>query len=137
MSEQTFHGAHDRISAADLDALQQELGYRLPEAFRAHYLRWNGGAPALDWIECAALFEPVRINSFKFVQPAGCSSGSSADLVGCYRLMRERDLIPAHLLPFAYDDGGNFFCLDMRSGAVLPGHAQRGGRLLSDGQLLR
>ncbi|MNR21585.1 hypothetical protein D3C85_1384950 [compost metagenome] len=33
--------------------------------------------------------------------------------------MCERQVIPHTLLPFAVDDGGNFFCLDLLSGAVM------------------
>lgn len=37
---------------------------------------------------------------------------------GCYLALTSRQVIPATILPFAIDDGGNFFCLDLVEGCV-------------------
>ncbi|MGN8274940.1 SMI1/KNR4 family protein [Pseudomonas sp. SMN5] len=39
-------------------------------------------------------------------------------MLSTYQLMLKNQVLPAHLLPFANDWGGNFFCLNLDTGAV-------------------
>jgi hypothetical protein len=49
MQNLTFSGCREPASEQDLADIARSVGSRLPESFRSHYARWNGGMPSLDW----------------------------------------------------------------------------------------
>lgn len=107
------------ITAHAIDLLEQQVSARLPDPFRQFYLTHNGGVADKDWWQSNDDFEPIRISRFKAI--AACEAEDAAQtryLGGCYVRMTERQVIPTRLLPFASDDGGNFFCLDLIDGSV-------------------
>nr|WP_280634420.1 SMI1/KNR4 family protein [Pseudomonas eucalypticola] len=82
------------------------------------YLNYNGGVlPEKSWVVTDDGYDPMQIADFKFIAKDVDSAGTE-DILGCYQFMLMRDVIPHTLLPFAVDDGGNFFCLDMLNGTV-------------------
>ena len=112
MIENKFSGISSAIIAADLDHLESFLGKKLPSLFRDHYLKYNGGTPERTYWQNDDFEEPVEISVFKPI-----SDGEST-VLSTYQLMLEKKVIPPHLLPFANDWGGNFFCLNLDTGAV-------------------
>ena len=92
------------LTPEDVDRVEAKLGLKLPAAVRAHYLRWNGGTPE-PWVfesgghsEVVSEFLPLKTKE-------------DTDTVGdVYRdlVIKER-LVPATMVPFAVDPGGDYF----------------------------
>ena len=112
MIENTFSNDEAAISPSDLDNLESVIGKKLPAPFRDHYLRYNGGVPERTYWLSEAFDEPLEVAAFKPL------ANASATLLSNYQSMLQKQVIPAHLLPFANDWGGNFFCLNLDSGAI-------------------
>lgn len=112
MIENQFSGCNLALTAADLDHLESVIGKKLPASFRNQYLTYNGGAPKRTYWQNEDFEEPVEVSVFKPI-----AHGEST-VLSTYQLMLEKKVLPAYLLPFANDWGGNFFCLNLDSGAV-------------------
>jgi len=112
MVENTFSNDEAAISPANLDNLESVIGKKLPAPFRDHYLRYNGGVPERTYWLGETFDEPLEVAAFKPL------ANTSATLLSTYQSMLKKQVIPAHLLPFANDWGGNFFCLNLDSGAI-------------------
>lgn len=111
--------SESEIKQSDLELLESQVSARLPEAFKQFFLTYNGGVSNKDWWDSEDEYEPIRVKKFKAVAPAGASDASETKYIGgCYLAMTGRQVIPATILPFAIDDGGNFFCLDLVQGGV-------------------
>jgi cell wall assembly regulator SMI1 len=113
-----FDTSAPAIAMADFDALEQALGRPLPEAFKQHYLRYNGGAPSDTQVPGDSVWEPTEVamfNSIKFPLPG---QGASSEMLHHYQAMVAKQLIPDVVLPFAWDPGGNLFVLDLRTASV-------------------
>jgi cell wall assembly regulator SMI1 len=107
------------VNSSDLSSLEDEIGHALPEGFKNFYLTHNGGVADRDWWDSGDEYEPVRIKKFKSVAGSGALDAAETKyLSGCYAVMTSKNVIPKTLLPFATDDGGNFFCLDLTEGDV-------------------
>lgn len=107
------------IDISDLEFLESSIGYSLPEPFRKFYLGQNGGVADKDWWDSGDEYEPVRVKKFKSVAKFGADDAADTKFLGgCYAAMTLKNVIPQTLLPFAIDDGGNFFCLDLTDGNV-------------------
>jgi cell wall assembly regulator SMI1 len=107
------------VSISDLSSLEDEIGILLPEGFKTFYLTHNGGVADRGCWDGGDEYEPVRIKKFKAVAASGALDASETKyLSGCYTVMTSNNVIPKTLLPFATDDGGNFFCLDLTGGDV-------------------
>ncbi|MBK5517991.1 SMI1/KNR4 family protein [Pseudomonas sp. TH10] len=61
----------------------------------------------------------MQVADFKYIFSDGGNPDDTQYIGACYKLMCERQVIPHTLLLFAFDDGGNFFCLDLLNGAVM------------------
>lgn len=112
MIENKFSDCETAITSTDLDQLESVIGKKLPDAFRNHYLKYNGGMPERAYWASEDFFDPIEVASFMpivFGEPS---------LLSTYQLMLKKQIIPSHLLPFADDLGGNFFCLNLDSGAI-------------------
>ncbi|MGF6110226.1 SMI1/KNR4 family protein [Pseudomonas frederiksbergensis] len=107
------------VCMSDLDLLENDIGHPLPEFFKDFYVEQNGGASDKDWWDSGDEYEPVRVKKFKSVAVSGADDAADTRFLGgCYNAMTSKDIIPQTLLPFAIDDGGNFFCLDLTDGNV-------------------
>jgi cell wall assembly regulator SMI1 len=109
-----------RLKMSDISRLEKDIGFSLSEPFKALYIKHNGGVPSRSWIITDDGYDPMQVADFKAVYSEGAGDPSSTEFIGgCYRKMCQRQVIPHTLLPFAVDDGGNFFCLDLMSDAVM------------------
>lgn len=91
----------------------------MPGDFKAFYMTHNGGGADRDWWGSSDEYAPVRVKKFKAVAACGASDAAETKyLGGCYAVMITKGMIPKTVLPFAIDDGGNFFCLDLTGGNV-------------------
>ncbi|WP_268796879.1 SMI1/KNR4 family protein [Pseudomonas huanghezhanensis] len=108
------------IEPSSIATLEKAVGFKLPASFIELYLKFNGGIPNRSWVVTEDGYEPMQISDFKPICFDGAENASDTGFIeGCYKLMCERQVIPHTLLPFAVDDGGNFFCLDMLNGSVV------------------
>ena len=108
-----------KVANSDLELLENEIRHALPENFKDFYLSHNGGVPDRDWWDSGDEYEPVRVKKFKAVAASGAlDAAETRYLNGCFAVMVSKKVIPNTLLPFAIDDGGNFFCLDLTDGNI-------------------
>lgn len=108
-----------RIAMSDLAILESQIGTQLPESFKMFFLSQNGGVPDKDWWSGDDEYEPIRVKRFKAVAPSSASDALDTKYIGaCFQSMTRRQVIPETILPFAIDDGGNFFGLDLAEGSV-------------------
>ncbi|WP_210642062.1 SMI1/KNR4 family protein [Pseudomonas sp. Tri1] len=112
MLENKFSDYEKAITPADLDHLESVIGKKLPAPFRNHYLKYNGGMPERAYWVSEDFFDPIEVASFRPI------AYGEPTLLSTYQLMLKKQVLPAHLLPFADDLGGNFFCLNLDSGAI-------------------
>lgn len=112
MIENTFSNNEAAITPADLDHLESAIGKKLPTLFRNHYIKYNGGIPERTYWLSEDFDEPLEVAVFKPI------AHGSPSLLSTYQSMLKKQVIPAHLLPFANDWGGNFFCLNLDSGSI-------------------
>lgn len=91
------------LTEKDLDQLEQKLDYRLPISLRAHYLRFNGGYLPDEQMERQRMafggFNPIRYGTLPAEQLYRDLLESFPQLEGWF--------------PFAYDQGGNSFLIDL------------------------
>lgn len=112
MLENKFSDYEKAITPANLDQLESVIGKKLPAPFRNHYLKYNGGIPERAYWVSEDFFDPIEVASFRPI------TYGEPTLLSTYQLMLKKQVLPAHLLPFADDLGGNFFCLNLDSGAI-------------------
>lgn len=112
MFENKFSDCETAITPADLDELESVIGKKLPTAFRNHYLTYNGGMPERPYWASEDFFDSIEVASFRPI------AYGEPTLLSTYQLMLKKKIIPSHLLPFADDLGGNFFCLNLDSGGI-------------------
>lgn len=111
-----FIGTAQPLTEADIAEAERTMGQPLPPDLRRHFLLYNGGVPERRY----------------FVTTRGIQLGVSMFLTMCYgdprsptleqiftSLVHEKQLMPPHLLPFAENAGGDFFCLDRRDQGVV------------------
>lgn len=112
MKENIFLNTEAAIGLAELDDLEALIGKKLPDSFRDHYLRYNGGTPERTYWLSENMDEPLEVASFKPI------ASTPSNLLSTYHSMVNKQVIPAQLLPFANDWGGNYFCLNLESGLI-------------------
>ena len=114
MAENNFKKCEAPVGDAELDALADLAGYPLPADFRAHYQKRNGGVPERAWWDSLDEFPPCMVNEFYAV------AKGRRTVESLLRKLRDKKLVPDHLLPFAVGQHANqYFCLDLKSGAVV------------------
>ncbi len=97
------------LTKADIEELEKELGFELPEMFKEHYISYNGGYPENDKYKSKDC-RTTTINTFSSIKYEGFSR-----LEEVYKnLIIDELYLPMGIIPFATDDGGNFFCISAR-----------------------
>ena len=111
---------HERaINIYDIKEVEDLLNYKFPESFVALYLKYNGGCPQKSYLCCSGGFEPLEVAYFMPIKyNMDDNNNPNSLLEGTYFLMKEKNVIPEELLPFAHDWGGNFFCLSMENNKI-------------------
>ena len=98
-----FESTGEPVTQEQLQAAEKRLGLSLPEAFRRHLLKFNGGRTVRNvfavpgWGDCSV------------EQFLGITSDTGDDLLSVSESYRGR--IPPEMIPIAYADGGNLVCL--------------------------
>jgi len=105
-----FFETSTSLKSEDFEEIEQALNIDLPIEFKEHYLNYNGGYPEND-IYTWANGGKTTINAFASLKYP--SLGIS--LEDTYRdLVLLEKYLPIGIVPFATDDGGNFFCISVR-----------------------
>lgn len=121
------------LTVADLDEVERAIGIALPPSLRAHYARYNGGTPE------RATFIAASGDDFDFGPFSTMRWRQHPHQVlfeeTYRRIVLQEALVPAWLVPFAIDGGGNFFCMDRGDEAIhyvpmdVPGEPDAGERI--------
>ncbi|WP_435261021.1 SMI1/KNR4 family protein [Tenacibaculum sp. nBUS_03] len=97
-----FYLTKEKIKSEDLVAFEKEFKLNLPEIYKAHVLKFNGGAPEKDY------FKGVNIAHFNPIKNGKITLEN--------QIISLKDVLPLGYLPFAYDPGGNQICMDLNEG---------------------
>lgn len=104
----SFSGTGRALDEQTLEKVEAQLGVKLPDSLRSHYLQVNGGRPSPN-IFVDGQGDDYEVHSFKSFGEPGHAGVSIEDT---HRTLSAKGLIPPGLLPFAMDSGGNFYCID-------------------------
>lgn len=104
-----FIATSKALTKSDIFDAEKEMGILFPKDFIAHYLQFNGGCAENDkyvWKDGGE----TRVNSFF---PLKYDDLGKIETI--YRdLFILENYLPEGIVPFATDDGGNFFCISAR-----------------------
>lgn len=98
------------IDRAYIAQIEKELAITFPSDFVLHYLQYNGGYPEADTYKWANN-ESTTINAFYSFKYEGFDRIESV----YENLVLTENHLPLGIVPFATDDGGNFFCISVRN----------------------
>lgn len=94
---------HEGARPSDLDAMERDLGIRMPQALRNVYLESNGGIPVM------ATFSSQMLDT-------GIEFLSLEDAARSYRrLVDEVGVLSPNQFPFGSDPGGDYWVVDCDS----------------------
>jgi hypothetical protein len=107
MDKNAFKWTEQGVSDPDLDEVESSFRFTLPKEVRSHYLSHNGGSPSKclfirdGVILVVQQFLPVKYGKHLFEQTF-------------LDLKVDDDILPTHLVPFATDPGGDYYCFSVR-----------------------
>jgi len=108
MEPNTFSGIEQPIVPADLEAIEHEYSFILPDDYKTHLLRYNGGSPQHSiFIEIQPDGSRAErdISDFYSVRFGTSTLGRSLELL--------RDELHPDLVPFGSETGGDQFVLSV------------------------
>jgi cell wall assembly regulator SMI1 len=118
MDENIFTDCEKNISKKEIALIEQDLGITLPNDFKNHYLRYNGGDPRKTiWKNKDNSQLEVR----DFTPLLYCKDfGDDPDFTANGRVKEEwhEKVLPPSLIAFAMDWEGNYFCIDHTNGHI-------------------
>lgn len=103
-----FTASGPAVDTATLDTAGEESGVPLPLPLRALLVVANGGIPDRSHWQSDG-YEDLQVASFLRLHDSG---GRGRTLEQTWAFGVSRGWLPADLVPFALDHGGNFFALD-------------------------
>ncbi len=94
------------VTASDLAEVERTFGFSFPAAFSNHYLTYNGGRPQKN------LFKKRRRLRFRCERVSSIKYGRANCLFeDVFRDLKvEGEVLPKHLVAFADDPGGDYYC---------------------------
>lgn len=118
--ENGFSNCEKALTLEDFISVEQELSVKLPDDLKAHYIDHNGGTPERSvWVDPEGKWDDNEVRDFI---PFRYSDrfGDDSDFTAEGRTKREwsEQQLPPHLIQFAFDWGGNYYCVDHRDGKV-------------------
>jgi len=103
-----FDETQPGIGPAQLDQLEVEAGIRLPLSLRELYRTLSAGRFRLSlYVDADETYYDMNR-----LIPAHGTPPLTSGFVEDFKFHRDRGLIPAHLIPFADESGGNVYCID-------------------------
>jgi len=113
-----FSGVSKKITLSNVQEIEAKLSIKLPEQLVKHYLRFNGGVPEKTFFYSEISDIETNVKLFVPLQYVN-EEYTSCTLEDTYLDFIQRGIIPVKYLPFAYDWGGNVFCVDLKLGYVV------------------
>ena len=107
MTQNKINSKWPSVTETDLDAVEQKIKRKLPRSLREFYLKTNGGRPEKDiFINEDDEYGVQEILPVIYGGPGTNFEETYEDLV------TSRALIPADLIPFAVNGGGDYYCIN-------------------------
>jgi len=88
-----FRIENEQITAEDLNEFEKEIGLTLPEDYRAHMLKYNGGLPSSYYLYYGEPDDGILLSGFKSIK-----YGDS--------LVEKQDYLPENCLSIGYTETG-------------------------------
>ncbi|GGZ15417.1 SMI1/KNR4 family protein [Novosphingobium colocasiae] len=104
----SFENTSLAISEADIENFRKITGLEIPDDLKNHFLKYNGGRPIPSCFEND--FDKFCIRSFLVIAHGDENCG----LENTYLDLRSNDFFSSGYLPFAMDEGGDYFLYSMR-----------------------
>jgi hypothetical protein len=108
MSSISIRDSAPAVSIADITAVEQEFGFELPDALRNFYRDHNGGVPVRPRFRSGE--DDYVLNEFFPIK----HGREGLRLEDTALVLRRAGFFPDHLVAFAGDPGGDFFCVSTR-----------------------
>jgi cell wall assembly regulator SMI1 len=118
VDENIFTNCEKEISEKEIRLVEQDLGIKLPDDFKDHYRRYNGGQPQ-NTILLDPIYEYHEVGYFMpLLYCKDSEDNPNSTLNGRAKVEWNEKSLPPSLLPFAFDWGGNYFCIDHKNGHI-------------------
>jgi hypothetical protein len=105
----TFSKTRQPPTQADLASVERRLGVILPADLKDHYLGHNGGRPAPRFIEKNGEWYGVH-----YFLPMANGDAEDSFEASYGDLVLDNPLFPGGVIPFAVDEGGDYFVYSAR-----------------------
>ena len=117
----SFYDCEKNLSEYDFNEVEKNLEVSFPASFKSHYFKWNGGTPNLScFVNDNIDYDYIEIRDFipmKYFK----QFEDDPDFTLEGRAINEWELneLPRNLIPFAFDWGGNYLCLEKNSWQII------------------
>ena len=99
------------LTPEEMDDFLATVPYPVPDSYREFMMNTNGGMPEPDFYQTDPEAEGYRVHQFYSIKYGDL-------LVENLLKIYSDEQRPANLLPFAKDEGGNHFCIDLENSSV-------------------
>lgn len=114
MSKLNWIGIKQLKDSDSIESFEKEYGINLPEELKGYIIQYNGGSPNLDVLKTA---------KGKEVQIKLLLSYNKDDIETIYKCINYfKDNYNNQLLPFASEDSGDYFCINIKTKEVILWH---------------
>ena len=116
-----FYDCDKNLSENDFNEVEKKLEVSFPSSFRSHYFKWNGGTPNLScFVNDNIDYDYIEIRDF-IPMKYSKQFEDDPDFTLEGRAINEWEIneLPRNLIPFAFDWGGNYLCLEKNSWQVI------------------
>ena len=117
----SFYDCDKNLSEYDFNEVEKNLEVSFPASFKSHYFKWNGGTPNLScFINDNIDYDYIEIRDF-IPMKYSKQFEDDPDFTLEGRAINEWELneLPKNLIPFAFDWGGNYLCLEKNSWQII------------------
>lgn len=114
-----FAKCEQQLTAQEIEEIENKIGFELPTELKRHYLKYNGGIPnkTVWWQDDYVYFEIVKFRPIKYVNGEP-NNEQFKTLENTYLTRVNQRVLPKNYIPFAYDLGNNYFCLNTETDEV-------------------
>ncbi|CEN47529.1 SMI1/KNR4 family protein [Capnocytophaga canis] len=100
-----FSQTEQKLTLADMDDFERKIGLKLPQDFKEHYLKFNGGYPSFEYVK--GLRNIFTINGFDSIKYGALPIEKLIDD------FQESGVDFNNKIPFANDNGDNIFLISL------------------------
>lgn len=111
-----FYKSEKDISPEILAEVEKFMNVQIPQELREHYLEYNGGKPERNcwWQDDFIYFEIAKFKPIRYVNNE-VNQEKYATLENNYFNRITENVLPKEYVPFAYDHGNNYFCINTKT----------------------